>query len=403
MAVRELKSGKYRVRCELDLQVDDRESAVRLDKIASSAIEYAKRRYFRGDRPCTSILEAMERFLDQQSVFNENSAQTLSAYRRRLNMFARAFGDRPIDDISRDELHLWIRERLGSRGKKRAHAPGSGVSRDTVNNDLKALRAFCKWSAECGYAPAGIEIMTVPLLRVRGKISGNRFPPRAMVRQNFLRILRRISRESAHVGLVLRAMLLLGARPEALFALVWRDVQLPRAGIGSVRLGPLKGGAEGSVPIRPGSHAEKLFRDARSIFRRHHGRVRAGDPVFCTRRGRSRRRRLGWTTDSYDHQLAAICSRLGIIGFSAYAARHSAVTWLQQQPGVSPAAVQAYARHLRVSTQEAYSHRSGVDGEPAYEAMEGIVGGGSVAPDIREQADMVSALEGIDSAMDCED
>lgn len=408
MPMRELDNGRFRVRAELSMTVDSHEEAERLDRLLASALDDAKRRFLRGDRPCCSIREIMEDFLDQQEIWRGNSKSTIAAYRRRLEMFADAFGDKPLDRIAREELQEWIRRRVAQKGKRRRYHPGKGVSRDTVNNDLKALRRFCDWAAECGHAPAGLEIMTVPKLHVKGKIRGNRFPPRALVRQNFMHILRRIRKAAPHVALVLRAMLLLGGRPEAIFALRWRDVELPRGGNGEVKMPPLKGGAEGSVPVACGSHLHDVFTEARQIFRKFHGRrPNNDDPVFCTMRGRSRRRALGWKTDVYGHELDRVCSKLGIEGFTAYTARHSAVTWLQQQPGVSNAAVQAYARHLRVSTQDAYSHRSGADGEPAYHAMESVLGRHSGrkrgVPENGDMEDMVSALQGIELAMDCED
>lgn len=385
MAVKKLRDGTYRARREASIPAQTADEAERADAMIRAAIEDAKRRYYRGDRSCIALSDAtIADFLAHQSVARANDAKSLASYRARLRRFAERFADRPLESIGREKIERWIADRLRAKGHRRRYCPAASLSRDTVNADLKALRAFCRWAISRGLAPAGLEILSVPTLRVTGKIRGNRYPPRALVRHNFLDILRRINRKSPQLALVLRGMILLGARPAALFAINRADIQMPTStSAGSVALRPTKGGAEGSIAIPPGSLREALFRDAIALFARYHGRrPRADDPAFPSRRGKLRSRPLGWSSATFANALRKACGRLRIRNFSAYTARHSAITWLQQQPGVSAASIQSFARHLQVTTQEAYSHRTGAEAERAYAQMETAMSGesGSKAP-----------------------
>jgi integrase len=372
MPIERTTQGRYRVTTKASATVDTQEDAARLSGILSSAIEQGKQKYATGAAACLALTpDVVAEFLNHQEVSRHNDQTTLASYRRRLGHFLRQFPGRPLDSIGRGELEAWIKTRLQTKGSRRLYRPSPTISRDTVAQDIKALRTLCRWAIDNGRAPVDLKILTVAV-RCKGKTRANRYPPRAIVRHSFLDWERRIHAAAPHIAIVLRGMLLFGLRPAALFALNRGDAHLPRgSSAGSLMVKGLKGGVEGSIPIPPKSLRESLLKEAFSFFRDRHGRQRAYDPIFATKRGRSLRRPRGWTSDSYAHALSALCDRLGIPAeFRAYTARHSAVTWLQQQPDISPANVQAYARHLRISTQDAYSHRSGADAETAYEEME---------------------------------
>ncbi len=367
---------QYEVRSQFRRRVDTLEEAQRLDRLIDEGRGRILERFHAGDRPCIRIREGLEPYLEARSLFSGLAKSTLAGYRRKLTRFAEHLGDRPLDRITREVLEAWIRSRTRDKGHARAHNPGTQVSRDTINQEIKALRAFARWAIDQGRAPADLPLLRVSYLRVKGLTGGQRHVPRALVRHSFVDVLRALDRGGYDcLALVLRGMVLLGLREDALFRLHWSDVTAPRsASAGEIRVGPCKGGPAGAVPVPPGSTRARWLAQVRATWRRFRGRAPRGrDPLLISRWAKGRRNPGGWTTDSFGHALRHACRRLGIEGMTAYVARHSAVTWLQQQPGVDLAAVQAYARHLRITTQEVYSHRSGLDGEPAYQAMDELM------------------------------
>lgn len=383
---------KFEVTLKTRRRVESREEAERLERLLLEARAAAVRQFRNGDRPCISVPEGLEDFLDHQRVIRANGPATVARYAARLGRFAAAWGETPLVDITREMVCAWQRQRLADPGRRRLYHPDSRVSRDTVNQELKALRRFASWARSLGRAPETLEFMSVPLLTVRGKTCDNRFVPRARPRRDFRRLVMALDK-SGHecLSYVLRGMLLFVLREEALFRLTPRHVTWPtRESGGQVEIPPLKGGVEGACPVSHGDRKHGLLRDLVRYWRRVHGRrPRRDEPLFISRRGRSRKRPLGWSTDAFDHELRRVCDKLGYRDFTAYQARHSVLSWMQRQPGVSLADIQAAARHLRISTQEVYTHRSGAEGRPAYEAAERFLsrtpdndscGGGSCGP-----------------------
>jgi integrase len=367
-------NGQFRVRQHISRSVQTQEEAARLDGLLQSAVADALRRYDRGDRQCIAIDDTtIDRFLQYLETDRGNDPKTLQKYRTTLGRLAARFPGRPLETIASEEVKAWIQSRLKDKGIRRRYNPGPTLSRDTVNIEIKALRAFCRWAISEHLAPAGLEILAVSPLRIKGKIPGNRYPPRALPMKALLNILSRIGHAAPQLELVLRGMLLLGARPGALCEMRRRHVRLPtKTTPGMVEIPPLKGGAESAIPIHPNSEIEKLFKEAFRLFRHLHGRQRHDYPAFPSRWGRSARNPYGWTSDSFAHAVATVCRRLEIPPetFTPYTVRHSAVTFLQNTKEVSAAGVQAYAKHAQVTTQEAYSHRTGRDGEAAYNETE---------------------------------
>jgi len=368
--------GQFLVRRQFQRSCASAEDAERLDRLMAEAQARTLDRFEAGARACITIREGMDRFLEERSLFFGLAKSTLAGYRRCLTRFAEGLGDLPLDRISREMLQGWVRMRAAQKGRSRIHNPDAQVSRDTVNLELKALRCFARWAIDQGCAPADLPLLRVPLLRVKGLTRGRRHVPKALVRHSFVDVLRALDRGGYdYLALVLRGMVLFGLREAALFRIRWGDVALPRQdSAGGVRIPPCKGGPAGAVPVPADSTRARWLGHARRVWRRFRGRApKRGDFVLTSRWGKGKRNPGGWTTDSFGHALGHACARLGIEGMNAYMARHSAVTWLQQQPHVDLAAVQAYARHLRITTQEVYSHRSGADGEPAYDAMDRLM------------------------------
>lgn len=341
---------EFRQVCES--QVD----AETLDAIMGAATVRARRRWLSGARPCPSILEALPDFIREQTIIRQNEAATLRLYARRLRLLASAFPG-PIDAIGRDEIVAWAGRRLQEKGKARRYDATGSISRSTVNAELGALRRMARWLSESGRTDADLPILRSPKIRQTGQIRGNRFPPRSWTPAAVRQALSKIDERAPHVGLALRGIALLGARPEAALGLTWGAVSMPTIyQPGLVRLEGLKGQAEGCVPVDPGSPLYELLIHARALFRSmRRRRPGVGDPVFTTRRGRSARRPDGWTSDSFSREVGRLAKELGLGDFRPYTIRHSAVSWLQSEPGVSLADVQAYARHARITTQEAYA------------------------------------------------
>ncbi len=105
-------------------------------------------------------------------------------------------------------------------------------------------------------------------------------------------------------------------------------------------------------------------------FGHRNGRAPAkSDPVFPTKRGRSKRNHFGWTVDTFDKEIRRLADRLRLPDrFVAYVGRHSSITALQGADGVGVGHVAKYAKHRRIDTQNAYAH--GRDAEPAFAAIE---------------------------------
>lgn len=372
MSVTETKTS-LEVRREVRRRFASADEAAQFARLLDEAVEDATQRFERGESPCISIAEGMDDFLSHQKYIEANAASTVGAYRRRLERFVAAFGNVPLSSITREMVYAWLRDRLGDEGNRRTHHPDRRVCRDTVNQDLKALRRFARWAVEVGRAPSGLDLVLVRPLKISGKVRGNRFVPKALVRHEFMQIVRALARAGyEHLAFVLEGMQLFMLREEALFRLTPAHVAMPtRQCAGAIDAPAVKHGPDGSIAVPFGSRKHDLLRRLVEFFRQVHGRQpRKREPLFVTRRGRSTRRRLGWSTDVFGHELRRVCDRLGYADFTAYQARHSIISWLQQQEGVSLADIQAAARHMRISTQEVYSHRSGVDGLSAYEAAE---------------------------------
>ena len=379
--IQKLKSGHYRVRVDTRRTIDTPEDAKRLDGLIEQAVDKALREFEQGSNPCPTILESLDDFLAHQEALRSNKPRTLAAHNRRLKRFAAELsngkGDISVDMIRREAVVEWICRRLSEKGHKGKYNPSHQVSKTTINNDIKTLKQYALWCVDRNYTSGAVDVLTVPMLRIQGKIK-DRFPPEILPRYVFRNIVSRIRKEAPHIEIVLRGMLLLGARPEALFRMKWADVVLPTNIMpGRISLQALKDGMPANIPVAPGSAKEMLLKEARTIYKRFHGRWPGKTrPVFPTVRGRSKRRPGGWTTDIFDRAVHSVCERLGLERrFVPYFVRHFAITYLATS-GLSTAEVQHYAGHMRAATQEPYRHTSSEVAAPALAAMEEFVNGG---------------------------
>lgn len=377
-----LPAGKFQVRHEVKMIVDTQHDSDRLAGLIDQALDDARKEYHRGKIPCPTIREALPEFIKFLSVEQGNDPGTIKRTRRRLLRFAEDLGGEASDikapDIRRDDLHAWMQRRLADKGKRYKREGGKGITKDVVNSELGTLQFFARWCHQQGYCKSDLDLFAVPRFRVRGKIKG-RWAPRALSVPAFMEIMDKLRVADPTVEIILRGMLLFGARPEAMFAMDWSDVDFPEGeAAGVVRVPAVKYGVESAVPVRRGSRAHLLLVEARENWGKFHGRrplPHEHKPVFTTRAARSTRRPMGWTTSNFDAALERAVKKAGIKNrFTAYDARHCALTWLADK-GLKDVEIQHYAKHLRVSTQEIYRWTSGIAAASAYSAMEKIVDG----------------------------
>jgi integrase len=348
---------------------EDATEAERFRRIVRSAALAAKQRWREGMRSCPTIAELAPEFMRYQRAVAGNKPSTLAAHKRRIEAFSLAWGDRPIDQITRSDVVRWAEQRLRAKGKAGRHKEQSTLDRGYVQQDLRSLRRLVRWGQEHGHLPANIECAVVPRLSVARRIcGGSRHAPQAIVIDRLFEILARLRKRAPTVERVLRGMFLTGARPGALLELRWRDVQMSDSGDGSLALRGKKGGADGCIAVRRGGALCGLLQECASQGRRGWNR-----PVFLTARGKR------WAGKAFQHAVSRACRAEGIERFTAYVVRHSAMTWLHCTPGVSAAAAQRYARHTRLTTQDCYSHAAGVAGSEAFEAVENALGKSEVS------------------------
>lgn len=381
MTIRKHTSG-WIVRRNIWKILPTRKDAEAFDLLLESALAEAQRKLDNQIRPCCRIRDRIEEFLSDSALGlcrRPCSQETLKLHRKRLLAFDQAFHSKPLDTITREELEAWIRRRMRKSSGSRRVLP------DTVNADLVSLRAFAKWAQAKGYAPALLPFLAVGKLRTTGKIAGtNRMPPKALEISELLALVDKVKAVREDVGLLLEGMILFCLRPRALWKLRRGDLKLPvRGASGSLKSIPLKGHHERSLPIFPDSQQHVWAKNCIALAKRKHRRTpRPQDPLIISLSGRSERNPGGWTTATLDKTLARICERLGVT-FTAYQIRHSVISWLQQNPGMSPAATQAAAAHSSITTQDIYGKRHGREAVPAFHALSDLVanhrndGGGS--------------------------
>ncbi|MDR1519956.1 MAG: hypothetical protein LBU23_07425, partial [Planctomycetota bacterium] len=216
-------AGRWTVRRQVRRVCRDKGEALKYNALIESALAKAEQELDQGSKGCCSIHGKLAEFLaDSKAGMGRgpDCDKTLALHRKRLGVFDRAFRQRPLDAIGRDELERWMRRRLAG-----------GVLPDTVNADVGALKAFARWARKKHYAPEFLPLLNVERMQSRGKLPGkNRKPPVALEIGELKRRLRRLRQEREDVGLFLGCMALLGLRPAEVAALRREDYRPPRGG-----------------------------------------------------------------------------------------------------------------------------------------------------------------------------
>lgn len=361
------------VRRNITRRWPSKKAAIAYDLILESALAEAERRHDNDERPCR-IRDRLNEFLADSAAGLRRkpcNAETVALNKKRLLAFDAVFHSKPLDAITRTRVEQWMKRRLRGEGGKRL---GAG----TVNSELATLKAFAKWAQQKGYAPPALPLLTVGRLRIKGLVPGfNSKPPKALEMGELMDIIARIEKEREDVALVLKGMACFCLRPGAVCALRRRDVVLPKGDApGRLESQALKRHFDRSLPIFPGSVQHAWVLQCLDFARRLRCRSRSGkplslapdEPLVLCRSGRCVKNPGGWTTQAMDGVVAAICGKLGI-DFIPYQIRHSTVSWLQRQPDISPAGVQAAAGHSRIGTQDIYGKRRGSEAIPAFQAL----------------------------------
>lgn len=344
----------------------------RFKKLMESAIAQAREEFAHGAEPCPSIRDIAEKYIKYRRAGlgrRPCGEKTAALYRRRLLAFDRAFHSRPLDAIASDEVEAWAIRRINGD-------VGDGpVSGDTVQADVDALKALARWALKKGLIPGNsLPLLLAERVQTPGKVAGkNRRPPEIMEINALIDLVDRIKAIRPDIGLVLWGMLYFNIRPIGLLSLRRSELRLPVAGSdGLLDARRLKGFIDRSLPIKEGSLAHGWALECWRLAQAH-GRPNRGDaPLIICISGRSRRNPGGWTTDTLDKATARVCARLGV-KFRPYMIRHSIITWLQDQPDVSAAAIQAHAAHGKRDTQEIYNHRVARDAAPAFMALDRLL------------------------------
>lgn len=341
-------------------------------KLALSARAQLYHDFDSGAAPCCSIRGKLDKFLEERTLgLTEDhcNEKTAALYRRRLEMFDRVFHSRPINAIQKEEITKWIGRRL-----KRPRR-GKSVSRDTVNNEIGALKTFARWAQGEGFAPASLPLLLVPRLTVPGKVPGkNMKPPEVMEIHLLMDIIDAVKTVRRDIGLFFYGMLYFNLRPSEAADLKVRDLVLPRDGRpGSLKCRREKTHQKQKFDIENGSFAHAWAEKCLELSTRLRGKPAVGSPLIICIPGRSRRNPGGWTTDTLDKATARACGKLGIELSRPYIIRHSVISWLNDHPDVSAAAVTVHASHLKTTTTDIYRHLNPAQAKSAFTALEQLM------------------------------
>jgi site-specific recombinase XerD len=169
------------------------------------------------------LVEALEAFdLAQNGAV---SPRTRATHRQRLGYLARYFGgDRPVGDLSAEDLRRWRAWLLDSRERYSEHPVRppvrGGLAAQTVKGLVKAVRHFCRWLMDEGLIredpAASLQPVRVP-----------KTAPKAISKRDMQRMLR-VAREHPRDYAMVRLLADTGCRVGGLVGLRVGDLDLAR-------------------------------------------------------------------------------------------------------------------------------------------------------------------------------
>ena len=353
------------VRREFRMRVETSEDAELLDGLVRHHFAAIRHEMQVGLSPCPTIRATIDGYVQHLRVIRRVSIGRRKYVRTALERFADGLssgaGDIAIDLISREKLLEWMDRR------------GRDVVPTTVNNDLRVLKGYAGWMVNADKVRrVDVSVFAVEPMHDRRFVSGERLEMQTISIAEWGRLKKRIAEVRPDIELVLRFMLLLGARPEALFRMRWRDVEMPAGKAnGHVRVPRLKKGNVKIVPLVDKSATAAGLVECMGICRRVM-RLTAGKPVFCCTTGGGELNPGGWTSSNFDNQLRRLCKRLHVRRrFTAYMLRHAAGMWLDER-GASSGEMQQYFGHQQSGTQDNYRHATATIAKAAFEFMEEV-------------------------------
>lgn len=344
----------------------------RLRKLAQSAWAQALHKFENGQKPCITIREKLEDFLEERiqgidcKPCNERTA---ALYRRRLMMFDKAFHSVPLDAYSREDVIKLMKRRLTKPRR------GDTITGDTVNAEVGALKTFARWAQANGLAPDPLPLLLVPRIQSTGKMAGKNWrPPEAMDMDSLLDVIDAIKAVRRDIGLFFQGMLYFNLRPSEAAALKRADLRVPMGGKdGNLKVFRIKTHQHQTLSVPFDSFAHEWVKECMVLARDTFTHVAGGSPLIICISGRSQRNPQGWTTDTLDKATARVCAKLGIRLSRPYIIRHSVISWLDDQPDVAAAAISAHASHLKSTTTDGYKHRKAAHAKPAFAAIERLM------------------------------
>ena len=352
MGVKRKESGKYRVRVVKAKVFKDREVAKKYDASLRQAVYKADQDFMRGIVHSAVInWEKIEEFIEYRRINDRLTPATLQNYRQRLMALLEIMGRETLQDITREDIFLVKKELSDRPGKNRSHQKSVGLSPDTINQYLQVLRQYIEWARNVRYEVQGMlpcETALTPV-RTREKIAGGRYVPEVLYPEQIKELLQVLRSYNLYVWAMMVAVWCTARRPCQLAQICWRDYTAPLlTESGVLRIVGGKGGPAGSIPVRYGGMLHRVI----SELEEEQQKIRLGGWLFCTPSGNM------WQISYLGNRFKrAVRDSEEYCWVRPYVVKHSAITYMQECDGITPAMVQKQAGHTRITSQEAYTHR----------------------------------------------
>ena len=344
--------GKHRVRVVKAKVFDDREVAKEYEASVQQAVYQADQDFARGIVHSAVISsEKIGEFIEYRRIEARLTPATLRNYQNRLGVLLELIGRETLQDITREDIFNVKKILSGKAGKNRRHQQGKGLSPDTINQYLQVFRQYIEYARNVRYEVRGFlpcETALTPI-RTSEKIQGGRYVPSVLYPVEIVELLDIVKEYNIYVWVMMCGVWCTARRPAQLKQVRWRDYTEPvLTATGVIRIIGGKGGPASSIPIKYGGKLHKVI----ELIRKKRKKVKLDGYVFCTPTGKC------WSTSYLDTRFKMAvrdCEKYSWV--TPYIIKHSAITYMQECDGITPAMVQKQAGHTRITSQEAYTHR----------------------------------------------
>ena len=346
------ESGKYRVRVVKAKVFTERAVAKAYEASLRQAVYKADQDFTRGIVHSAVInREKIGEFIEYRRINDRLTTATLQNYQQRLLVLLEIVGRDTLQDITREDIFRVKKELSGRRGQQRAHQQSQGLSPDTINQYLQILRQYIEWARSVCYEVRGFlpcETALTPI-RTKEKIAGGRYVPAVLYPEQIRELLQLLRRYNLYVWAIMVAVWCTARRPWQLAQICWRDYTPPLlTESGVFRIVGGKGGPAGSIPVRYGGMLHRVI----SEQEQEQKKIRLSDRLFSTPSGKL------WDISYLGNRFKrAVRNSEEYCWVRPYVVKHSAIIYMQECDGITPAMVQKQAGHTRITSQEAYTHR----------------------------------------------